>query len=110
LRALLSEAPGLGPNDARDVLNRLVYDGFRMILATKDDFDDTHARWWAAATIARTLPVRVVLDKPGFSRVPLIATMTSTLSGTVQSTVSPHRISRLSNRVRIRSGVRRRSR
>ncbi|WP_319449787.1 MULTISPECIES: hypothetical protein [unclassified Mycobacterium] len=65
------------------MLNRLVYDGFRLTLATKDDFDDTHSRCSAAATIARTLPVRVVLDKPGFSGEHLIATMTSALSSIV---------------------------
>ena len=72
----MSEVPGLGPNDARDVLLAFFYEGFRLILATNDDFDDTHARWWAAATIARALPVRAVLAKPGFSRVQHIATTT----------------------------------
>ncbi len=86
LRVLLNEVPRLGPDDAREVLNRRVYDSFRLaMLAAGRNGADVEARCWAAGTIARTLPVRYVLDQPDFSREQLISTMSSALSALVDA-------------------------
>jgi AcrR family transcriptional regulator len=86
LRVLLNEVPRLGPDDAREVLNRRVFDGFRMaMLAADRDTPDLEARCWAAGSIARTLPVRYVLETPEFSREQLITALNSALSALVES-------------------------
>ncbi len=85
LRVLLNEVPRLGPDDAREVLNRRVFDSFRLVmLATGRDSADSEARCWAAGTIARTLPVRYVLDQPDFTREQLITIMSSALSALIE--------------------------
>jgi AcrR family transcriptional regulator len=85
LWVLLNEVPRLGPDDAREVLNRRVFDGFRMaMLAADRDTPDLEARCWAAGSIARTLPVRYVLETPDFSREQLVTALNSALSALVE--------------------------